>query len=226
MHSSSKNWTISNVRLVCQIKPTNYTGSFKASDSLLTRIWYTGAYTVKLNLLPHQFGSILVDRGDRISWTGDAHTSQKTAYVAFSNYDLILENIDSTSKESNGIEGYSLFWVLSVVDYFMYTGDKKMVLHYLDEVVAKLNHSLDIYHDDNVNLVFIGGDERLGSYFEEPNGVYCRQYYRMLVLHALSSYIPVLTQVDRLDLAYFYKSKYGKKPSQSTVLFFFFSKFF
>jgi hypothetical protein len=39
-------------------------------------------------------------RGDRISWTGDAHTSQACALVAFSNYDFILESIPPLSLSS------------------------------------------------------------------------------------------------------------------------------
>jgi alpha-L-rhamnosidase len=61
-------WHIKNVRLVCQTKPVNYLGSFRCSDSLLTRIWYTGAYGVRLNLLNDHFGAILMERSDRHSW--------------------------------------------------------------------------------------------------------------------------------------------------------------
>ena len=69
-------FTIDEVRLVCQIKPTNYEGSFSCNDPELTRIWYTGAYTVKMNLLKDYFGAILMERSDWHSWTGDAHPSQ------------------------------------------------------------------------------------------------------------------------------------------------------
>ena len=41
-------WSITNLRRVCQLVPTNYEGSFESADALLTRIWYTGAYTVKI----------------------------------------------------------------------------------------------------------------------------------------------------------------------------------
>ena len=34
-------------------------------------------YTTRVDMLPGGFGSILMDRGDRISWTGDAHLAQK-----------------------------------------------------------------------------------------------------------------------------------------------------
>ena len=41
------------------------------SDDLLSKIWYAGAYTTKVNLLSDQIGAILIYRGDRFSWTGD-----------------------------------------------------------------------------------------------------------------------------------------------------------
>jgi hypothetical protein len=41
-------WSITNLRRVCQLVPTNYEGSFESADALLTKIWYTGAYTVKI----------------------------------------------------------------------------------------------------------------------------------------------------------------------------------
>jgi hypothetical protein len=61
-------WEITSVKLQCQIKPTNWGGAFEAEgDPMLSKIWYTGAYTVKVNLLSDQFGSILIFRGDRFS---------------------------------------------------------------------------------------------------------------------------------------------------------------
>lgn len=60
-----------------QAKPVNYTGHFhSASDPLLEKVWWTAAWTVRSNLLAKYFGSILMDRGDRESWTGDAHPAQ------------------------------------------------------------------------------------------------------------------------------------------------------
>ena len=70
-------FTITAVRAVSQAKPVNYTGSFAAAgDDLVTRVWYSAAYTVRLNLERDYIGAVLVDRGDRVSWTGDAHVAQ------------------------------------------------------------------------------------------------------------------------------------------------------
>ena len=76
VRSLRKPAVIRNVRLVCQTKPVNYEGWFDCNDPQLTRIWYTGAYTVRLNLLKDYFGAILMERSDRHSWTGDAYTAQ------------------------------------------------------------------------------------------------------------------------------------------------------
>ena len=65
----SKPFIISAVRLMCQVRPVNYTGSFhSAGDNLLERIWWTGAYTIRVLLLPTYMGSVLVERGDRIRY--------------------------------------------------------------------------------------------------------------------------------------------------------------
>ena len=56
-------WHVTGFRLVAQVKPTNWGGAFAAAgDDLLSKIWYACAYTVKVNLLSDQFGSILIYR--------------------------------------------------------------------------------------------------------------------------------------------------------------------
>lgn len=104
-------WHITSVRLISQIKPTNYEGAFASSDPMLTRIWYAGAYAEKLNLLKDSFAAILIDRGDRLTWTGDAHPAQAASMVAFGNWDFVKHNLQRTShtgKYDNDIESYPL----------------------------------------------------------------------------------------------------------------------
>lgn len=72
--SSPFTFTIDAARVVVQTKPVNYTGHFSApQDDLLTKVWWTAAWTVRAAFQKTFFGSILIDRGDRESWTGDAH---------------------------------------------------------------------------------------------------------------------------------------------------------
>ncbi len=176
---SGKPWHISAVRLICQIKPTNYNGSFSCSDPMLTRIWYTGAYTVKLNLLRSYFGAILMDRGDRISWTGDAHIAQSTSMVAFGNWGFVRKNLAVTANDDNHIASYALYWILSLVDYYRCTGDQTTLQQYISNVQAKMAQANGMF--DHPETVFYGWDDRLGGFITNGNHE-SREAYRMLFI--------------------------------------------
>ncbi|MHB1766422.1 MAG: alpha-L-rhamnosidase C-terminal domain-containing protein [Phycisphaerae bacterium] len=170
-------WHITAVRAICQIKPTNYNGSFSCSDSMLTRIWYTGAYTVKLNLLKNYFGAILMDRGDRISWVGDAHIAQSTAMAAFGNFSFVKRNLNISAGNGNGIASYYLYWVLSLVDYYRYTGDRAELQRYCPLVEKLLANAAANF--EHPHIAFYGWGDRLGGFAgaENPQS---REAYRML----------------------------------------------
>lgn len=200
----NKPWHITNIRLVCQTKTTNYAGDFSCSDPMLTKIWYTGAYTVKLNLLQDYIGAILMDRGDRHSWTGDAHTSQAAALVAFSNYAMIRKNIERTSDNYNGIESYSLYWILSLIDYVNYTGDRELLDNMEASVTKKIAHANQLY-GSNVRLGFYGWDERLGAGFENSDCDENQWAYRMLFIQTCNSLNELYKWAGKNDRATYYE---------------------
>jgi len=198
--SFSRPWHIKNVRLVCQVKPVNYQGSFDCSDTLLTRIWYTGAYVVKLNMLQNFFGAILMERSDRHSWTGDAYPAQAAALAAFGNYDVISKNIAFTSDQDNGIAAYSMYWVLSLIDYFNYTGDTAFLKKYAANADQRLEKAYRQY-DQLPHLGFMGWDERLGAGFEDPQSEECRNTYRMLCINAWKQFAQAMRAISNTALA-------------------------
>jgi alpha-L-rhamnosidase len=158
----SSPWTISALRIVCQIKPTNWGGAFAAAgNDDLSKIWYLGAYTVKVNLLSDQFGSILIYRGDRFSWTGDAHIAQATAMAALGNFDFVKQNLRFTQNNCNGIESYCMYFVLSVCDYFSATNDTALMHELAPSVTPKLEHAKTIWGKGP--LGFYGACGRLGE---------------------------------------------------------------
>ena len=199
VRSFSAAWHITAVRLVCQTRPTNYNGSFSCSDTMLTRIWYTGAYTVKLNLLKDYLGAILMNRGDRFSWTGDAHPAQAASMVAFGNYDFVKKNIAYTSTQSNGIKSYALYWVLSLIDYYKYTGDTITLKSYIGNACAKLDDAYKVY-GTNPNLEYYGWDERLGAGFEHPNIPEPQNAYKMLSIRVWKEFSTIMGVYGRTDL--------------------------
>lgn len=192
-------WHITAVRAVCQVKPTNYVGSFSCSDPMLTRVWYTGAYSVKANFCKDYFGALLMDRGDRISWTGDAHPAQAAALVSFGNWDFIRQNLERSATTNNGIESYSLYWVLSLLEYYQHTADQTTLEKYLSHVKMLLDHAASLYTDPTIS--FYGWDERLGAGFEEPDRFETKSAYRMLFIRACMEFSSTLKEIGRSDIS-------------------------
>ncbi|RYF98759.1 MAG: hypothetical protein EOO02_18275, partial [Chitinophagaceae bacterium] len=199
-----KPFTIKNIRLVCQVKPVNYKGSFYSDDTLLNRIWYTGAYVVKLNSLQDFFGAILMERSDRHSWTGDAYPAQAAALAAFGNYDEIAKNIAFTSVQDNGIAAYSLYWVLSLIEYYQYSGDVEFFKRFVPNAEKRLTLAVSQY-DSVPNLAFMGWDERLGAGFENPNINESKFAFRMLCLNVWKKFADALNYAGENELSLKYK---------------------
>jgi alpha-L-rhamnosidase len=200
--STKKPWHITGIRAVCQVKPTNYNGSFACSDPLLTKSWYLAAYSVKVSLCKDYFGSILMDRGDRMSWTGDAHTSQAAALVAFGNFDFIRKNIENTADQSNGIRSYSLYWIFSLMDYYYYSGDSKTLERYLGNVCGKLDDAYGVY-GKTPDLRFYGWDERLCAGFEIwfRSCPEAQSAFKMLSIRAWNDFGEMMAKYGRNDLS-------------------------
>ncbi len=199
--SVQKPWHITGIRAVCQVKPTNYAGSFSCSDSMLTKAWYMSAYGVKASLCKDYFGSILMDRGDRISWTGDAHPAQAAALVAFANYDFVRKNLENTAKQDNGIRSYSLYWVLSLLDYYNYTGDVETLNHFLENADRKLESAYKAF-GTNPPLSFYGWDDGLGAGFEiwfRPN-IESQNAYKLLSIRLWSEFARAMDQLGNRAL--------------------------
>ncbi len=209
-------FTITDVRLVCQTKPINYEGSFDSDNETLNKIWYAAAYDVRANLKEDYLAAILVDRGDRHSWTGDAYTSQAASLAAFGNYDFILKNLRYTAVRPNGIESYELYWVLSLIDYYEYSGDAAGVESLLSEVTARLDHAYEIY-GSNPSLGFFGWDERLGAGFENPNLEENQNSYKLLSIQAWKDFAAVLTELGQIGLAKKYAGYADEKTAELTA---------
>jgi alpha-L-rhamnosidase len=181
VHSCRKPWHLRNLRSVCQIKPANYRGSFQSSHPLLDRIWETGAYAVKLNLLQDHMGAILMDRGDRHSWTGDALITQAASLAAFGNFEFVRLNTERMQDDDNGIETYALHWIRLLADYVLRSGDRHFWEEQLPRVAAKLRHALTVAQSRDFQgyPAFCGHDDRFGGFIEDTPPANLR-YYRYL----------------------------------------------
>ena len=121
-----------------------YLGSFKCSDTLLNKIWMTGAYTVQLNMQDYLWDGI---KRDRLVWVGDMHPETSTIAAVFGNNDVVpksldlAKNITPLPEYMNGMVSYSMWWILIQHDWYMHNGD----LNYLKQQKTYLTALLKQY---------------------------------------------------------------------------------
>ena len=191
-------WHITAVRLVCRAKPANYEGSFSCSDPLLTRIWYTGAYTIKANLMMEGLGSILIDRGDRLVWTVECGSSLPAALAAFGNWDLLRTQLVNTKGDANGIEVNVLHWIIGLLAYYRYTGDTATLKSLLPDAITKLDHGNAIYADPK--MAWFAWDERTGAGGDDPHVPEAKNGYRMILIRVCREFARAMEMLGRTDL--------------------------
>ena len=121
-----------------------YLGSFKCSDTLLNKIWLTGAYTVHLNMQDYLWDGI---KRDRLVWVGDMHPETSTIAAVFGDNPVVSKSLDLARDITplpgymNGMVSYSMWWILIQRDWYMHTGNLK----YLQQQKAYLVKLLDQY---------------------------------------------------------------------------------
>ena len=194
-----KPWHITGIRLVCQIKPANYEGSFTSSNPLLDRIWHMGAYSVKLGNLKEFTTPILIERSDRRLWNGmDFYLYNSANLIAFDNRDFVRQQIakvHAPPEVNCGIFSYELYDILSICDFYRSTGDAALVRDCMPLAVPKLERAQERWtnYTDTVADFFMGWDERLGGF--ERVTAFNRWNYRMLCIRAWRTWAGVM---DRL----------------------------
>lgn len=160
---------VDSISLVAKIKPINYTGFYASSDPELTQAWYTGAYAVRLNMETNGFNSVLMERGDRVAIQGDGHPTMEAALVAFSPFELVANVLNQTDSADHyvvdqSIMPYPLYWCLSVLDWFMASGDYTMFQEKLAQHVMKIvDARIADFLDPDIDIVWMGWDDRLGN---------------------------------------------------------------
>ncbi len=116
------------ISAVSVMRDIPYLGHFRCSDTLLNKIWDTGAYTVHLNMQNYLWDGI---KRDRLVWMGDLHPEVMTVATVFGAQDVVNRSMDLVKQTTplpgwmNGIGSYSLWWIIIQRDWYLYTGDKE-----------------------------------------------------------------------------------------------------
>ena len=181
-------WHITGIRLVCQVKPANYEGSFTSSDPLLERIWYMSAYSVKLCNLKDYTTPILIERSDRFLWNGlDFYVCNSANLIAFDNRDFVRRQIARVNTPRASTAAFSASSCTTSSTSATTTVPRAMP-HWCasacpwpcpSSIVREQRWTA--YTDDG-SAGFMGWDERLGGF--ERVTAFNRWNYRLLCIRA------------------------------------------
>ena len=150
-----------NVRFSYLYYPVAYRGSFACSDPILTKLWYTGAYTAHCCMQQDIWDA---PKRDRMRWMGDLHVSGEVIDDVFLDRFLMERTLSLLRKEPqggrplgaepeghvNGIPGYSCAWICGLADFYRHTGDKKYVESQHAALLSMLEYFDGEFNGDNL----------------------------------------------------------------------------
>jgi hypothetical protein len=141
--------------------PVKYRGSFDCSDPLLTKVWYTGAYTSHLCMQQDIWDA---PKRDRARWMGDLHVSGEVIDNVFADKFLMEQTISRLRADAqggkpatslpnqhvNGIPGYSCAWIAGLADLYRHIDDKEYIQSQHDALVSLLEFCRQEFDDQGV----------------------------------------------------------------------------
>ena len=151
------NLPVKSVRAIARYRDIPYLGSFKSSDERLNNIWNTGAYTVHLNMQEYMWDGI---KRDRLVWLGDVHPEVMTVNNVFGDQEVVRKSLDFGRDTTplpqwmNGMSSYSLWWIISHKDFYLYNGDinyLKEQQEYLSALVKQIITKIDKDGKENLD---------------------------------------------------------------------------
>ena len=173
-----------------------YLGSFNCSDTLLNKIWLTGAYTVHLNMQDYLWDGI---KRDRLVWVGDMNPEINTINAVFGYNDVVPKSLDLSRDITplpqwmNGISTYSMWWILNHRDWYYHNGNPKYLQQQKEYLVKLLN--LLVTKIDSNNSEQLDGRFLDWPSSENPKGIHAGlQAMMVLALEAGADLCHILNE--------------------------------
>lgn len=141
------------VRAAAKYRDIAYKGSFNSSDTLLNKIWKTGAYTVHLNMQDYLWDGI---KRDRLVWVGDLNPEISTINAVFGYNEVVPKSLDLAKETTplpqwmNGISAYSMWWIINQQQWYYYQGDIKYLKQQQTYLTGLLNQLISKIDENGV----------------------------------------------------------------------------
>ena len=136
---------IRQVQAVGLERPWKYEGNFECSDPLINEIWQIGARTVHLCCQDYIFDGI---KRDRMVWMGDIHPQIHVIAAAFGEQDIVNDSFNILCQQwpadtwMNRQCSYGMWWVISLWEWYWYTGNKSLLQEHADFFEQHINYYL------------------------------------------------------------------------------------
>lgn len=143
-----------------EVTPNTNRSIFRCEDEILQSIWDTSVYTLDINAREFFLDGA---KRDRWSWAGDAYQSALLNYYCFFNNGTVKRTISALGGKErvvthiNHIMDYTMYWVLTVCDYYLYTGDAEYIRMIYPRVKEYIEFCLNRRNDDGF-LYYIKND--------------------------------------------------------------------
>lgn len=161
---------IDKVSMLYEYLPEEERGTFKCNDPMVNQMWTVGVRTLQLTTREFFIDGI---KRDRWTWSGDAYQSYLMNYYLFFDSDTVrrttwqLRGKDPITAHINTIVDYSLYWIIGVADYYLYTGDS----HFVGQIYPRMRSLMDYCQgrtDADGMIVGLEGDWVFVDWSPEP----------------------------------------------------------
>jgi len=134
--------SIGHIKALYEYLPIENKGAFSCDNDLVNQIYDTSIYTLHLNGREFFLDGI---KRDRWVWSGDASQSYLLNFYSFFDNEIckrttrMIRGKDPMKTHFNTIQDYTLYWFISLYDYYLYTGDKL----FLEEIYQSAGRVMD-----------------------------------------------------------------------------------
>ena len=149
-----------------------YIGMFRCDNEKINAIFDVSAYTCHLCIQNYIWDGI---KRDRLVWVGDIHPEMLTIRTVFGDIPMVEETIRFMRERTplpgwmNEYPTYTIWWLMIVYDWYMYTGNNNFLKENRDYVLGVISQLTKCVNED--------GSDNLPGYFldwpcsKKPEGI-------------------------------------------------------
>ncbi len=200
--------------------PLETKGAFRSSDDLIDRIYTVSDDTLRLCSRLFYLDGV---KRDTWVWAGDAYQSYFLNYYCHFDRDIIkrttlaLRGGEPLVSHVNTIVDYSLYWLISLEDYYLYTGDAAFIRS-IYQRAEKLMELCILRQNEDGLLAGLPGDWVFIDWADmDKTGVLCAM--QMLYCKALEAMAVCSELVGRPDRQNRYAGMAGKVREKIDAIF-------